>query len=166
MRGEGEKESAVVERLQMQKAQWEMEQGRLEKRVIEAETERKQFTEAFQRQREEFQRLQLQLSSVQEENKQYGEQVEELERERKEAVDAKTELSTQVAQMSEEIKTLKESAGVKTKTQDVTSKRPDQRLEQRLNDTVGKYKALEGQYQETKRVSSWHVLVAVVLWDV
>ena len=156
-RGEGRKGSAVVEQLQMQKAHWETEQGRLEKRMSEVEAEKKQLTDEFQRQREEVQRLQLQLSSVQQESRRYVEQVEGLEKERKEAVDAKNKLSTEVAQMTEEIKTLKESAPVQTRAQDLSSKR----VEQRLNNTVGKLKALEGQFQEAKRVSCWHVVATV-----
>ena len=136
-----------TEQLQSQSAGMAAGQVKVEARLKEVTRQKRRTEEDLRAKSQEVQRLQLRLRSTQEEVEHHKQAVTELDKERKEATTEKGELSLKVDILEEELKTLKDK--------DSTGQKPKP-VEKRLNDSLGKYKALEQQFEENKRVS-WRI---------
>ena len=135
------------EQLQSQSAGMAAGQIKMEARLKEVTRQNQRAEEELLAKSQEVQRLQIRLDSSQEAVKRHEQAIAELDKERKEAVTEKGKFSTKVAILEEELKSLRDKDG--------TGQKPKP-LEKRLNDSVGKYKALEQQFEEKKRVS-WRI---------
>ena len=122
------------------------EEKRLERSLSEKE-------ERMKGKESELRQMQMEVERLKREKSQDEAALGVLEKERKEAIDAKIEMASKLASVSEEMTTLKNT----------TSKTKSTPAEVRLNEYAGKLVTLEERYNEEKNVSSLFIVVVIYL---